>query len=67
MLSAELQNMLHLKVSLANPRLWSTELGYMTGGMWFICTAQWLYSNAVMKGEECIPSTWDIFYEKVGF
>mmetsp|Transcript_33212 Transcript_33212/g.130751 ORF Transcript_33212/g.130751 Transcript_33212/m.130751 type:complete len:438 (-) Transcript_33212:1068-2381(-) len=43
------------------------ELGYMTGGMWFICTAQWLYSNAVMKGEECIPSTWDIFYEKWGW
>ncbi|QDZ22400.1 sterol reductase [Chloropicon primus] len=37
------------------------------GNMWFILLAHFLYSNAVMKGEECIPMTWDIFYEKFGF
>jgi len=29
--------------------------------------AHGLYVNACMKGEECIPTTWDIFYEKWGF
>ncbi len=29
--------------------------------------AHLLYVNACMKGEECIPTTWDIFYEKWGF
>ncbi len=32
--------------------------------MIFILVAQGLYTNAVAKGEECIPTTWDIFYEK---
>ncbi|CAF3695751.1 unnamed protein product [Rotaria sordida] len=35
--------------------------------MIFILTAQILYINACMKGEECIPVTWDIFYEKWGW
>ncbi|CAF1164301.1 unnamed protein product [Rotaria sordida] len=35
--------------------------------MIFILTAQLLYINACMKGEECIPTTWDIFYEKWGW
>ncbi|CAF2120837.1 unnamed protein product [Rotaria magnacalcarata] len=35
--------------------------------MIFILTAQLLYINACMKGEECIPVTWDIFYEKWGW
>lgn len=26
-----------------------------------------LYINACAKGEECIPQTWDMFYEKDGF
>jgi len=35
--------------------------------MIFILTAQLLYINACIKGEECIPVTWDIFYEKWGW
>ncbi|CAF1415365.1 unnamed protein product [Adineta ricciae] len=35
--------------------------------MIFILTAQLLYINACIKGEECIPTTWDIFYEKWGW
>ncbi|TPX62559.1 hypothetical protein PhCBS80983_g00338 [Powellomyces hirtus] len=30
----------------------------------FMVLAHLLYVNACMKGEECIPTTWDIFYEK---
>ncbi|KAJ3084326.1 C-24(28) sterol reductase [Quaeritorhiza haematococci] len=33
----------------------------------FMVLAHFLYVNACMKGEECIPTTWDIFYEKWGF
>ncbi len=33
----------------------------------FMVLAHLLYVNACMKGEECIPTTWDIFYEKLGF
>jgi delta24(24(1))-sterol reductase len=36
----------------------------VTWSMIFILTAQLLYVNACMKGEECIVVTWDIFYEK---
>ena len=32
----------------------------------FMLLAHTLYVNACMKGEECIPTTWDIFYEKWG-
>ncbi|KAJ3009266.1 C-24(28) sterol reductase [Thoreauomyces humboldtii] len=32
--------------------------------VWFMVLAHFLYVNACMKGEECIPTTWDIFYEK---
>ncbi|KAH9249142.1 hypothetical protein BASA81_013166 [Batrachochytrium salamandrivorans] len=42
-------------------------LGYASPNMWFMVLAHFLYMNACMKGEECIPSTWDIFYEKWGF
>lgn len=41
--------------------------GTVTWPMLFILTAQLLYINACMKGEECIPTTWDIFYEKWGW
>lgn len=43
------------------------DLGYVSGGMCLIVYAQYLYSNACMKGEECVPTTWDIFYEKWGW
>lgn len=39
----------------------------ITWPMIFILTAQLLYVNACMKGEECIVVTWDIFYEKWGW
>jgi len=43
------------------------ELGYVTASMWFMVVAHGLYTNACMKGEECIPTTWDIFYENFGW
>lgn len=42
-------------------------LGYITGNMMFMITAHLLYVNAVQKGEECIVTTWDIYYEKFGW
>ena len=42
-------------------------LGYLTNGMLVIVVAQLLYANACMKGEECVPGTWDIFHEKWGW
>jgi delta24(24(1))-sterol reductase len=41
--------------------------GTLTGPMIFMVVAHFLYTNACMKGEECIPTTWDIFYEKWGW
>jgi delta24(24(1))-sterol reductase len=42
-------------------------IGRVTPAMIFLLVAQGLYTNAIMKGEECIPTTWDIFYEKYGW
>ncbi|KAF4712114.1 C-24(28) sterol reductase [Perkinsus olseni] len=39
----------------------------LTGGMFVILTAHFLYANSCVKGEECIPTTWDIFKEKWGW
>ena len=41
--------------------------GAVSTPMWFMVLAHFLYANACMKGEECIPTTWDIFYEKWGW
>ncbi|TEB36682.1 ERG4/ERG24 ergosterol biosynthesis protein [Coprinellus micaceus] len=41
--------------------------GYVTPNMAFMILATGLYINACAKGEECIPQTWDIYYEKWGF
>ncbi|QRV88747.1 C-14 sterol reductase ERG24 [Ceratobasidium sp. AG-Ba] len=41
--------------------------GYVTPNMAFMILATGLYINACAKGEECIPQTWDMFYEKWGF
>ncbi|MFT5041034.1 MAG: delta24(24(1))-sterol reductase [Hyphomicrobiaceae bacterium] len=41
--------------------------GVVSTPMLFMVLAHWLYTNACMKGEECIPTTWDIFYEKWGW
>jgi len=42
-------------------------IGYISAPLWFMVLAHALYANACMKGEECIPTTWDIFYENWGF
>lgn len=41
--------------------------GYISPAMAFMILAHGLYTNACMKGEECIPTTWDIFHEKFGW
>lgn len=41
--------------------------GHVSTPLLFMCLAHWLYVNACQKGEELIPTTWDIFYEKWGF
>ncbi len=41
--------------------------GAVSTPMIFMLVAHGLYANACMKGEECIPTTWDIFYEKWGW
>ena len=41
--------------------------GYVTGEVGFLCMAHFLYANACSKAEECIVSTWDMYYEKWGF
>ncbi|KAF3283107.1 C-24(28) sterol reductase [Orbilia oligospora] len=43
------------------------EYGYVSPQVWFILLAHFLYTNACAKGEECIVTTWDMFYEKWGF
>jgi delta24(24(1))-sterol reductase len=42
-------------------------LGHVTKEMWIMVLAHWLYSNACVKGEQCIPTTWDMFHEKFGW
>ncbi|KAI8378717.1 ergosterol biosynthesis ERG4/ERG24 [Choanephora cucurbitarum] len=41
--------------------------GYVTGPVAFMVLAHFLYCNACHKGEECIPTSWDMFFEKDGF
>ncbi|KAG0176800.1 hypothetical protein DFQ29_005609 [Apophysomyces sp. BC1021] len=40
--------------------------GSVTAPACFMVLAHFLYVNACQKGEECIPTSWDIFYEKDG-
>lgn len=42
-------------------------IGTVSSSMTIMLVAHWLYTNACMKGEECVPTTWDIFYEKCGW
>ncbi|KAL7416547.1 ERG4/ERG24 ergosterol biosynthesis protein [Mrakia frigida] len=42
-------------------------IGYVTPNLAFMVLATGLYLNACAKGEECIPQTIDMFYEKDGF
>jgi delta24(24(1))-sterol reductase len=41
--------------------------GFISGNMCFMLLAHWLYSNATVKGEHCIPCTWDMFHENFGW
>ncbi|KAL1987542.1 hypothetical protein VTN96DRAFT_3469 [Rasamsonia emersonii] len=43
------------------------QYGYVSGEVGFLLMAHFLYANACSKGEECIVSTWDMYYEKWGF
>jgi Delta24(24(1))-sterol reductase len=43
------------------------EKGYITAPMACMVLAHFLYGNACTKGEECIPTTWDIFHENFGW
>jgi delta24(24(1))-sterol reductase len=40
--------------------------GFVSGPVAFMVLAHFLYTNACQKGEECIPTSWDMFYEKDG-
>ncbi|KAJ5576372.1 C-24(28) sterol reductase [Penicillium sp. DV-2018c] len=50
----------------AAARQWE-QYGYVSGEVGFLVMAHFLYANACSKGEECIVSTWDMYYEKWGF
>ena len=41
--------------------------GYVSAEAVFVLMAHFLYANACSKAEECIVSTWDMYYEKWGF
>ena len=43
------------------------QFGYVSGEVGFLLLAHFLYANACAKGEECIVTTWDMYYEKLGF
>ncbi|QPG95463.1 hypothetical protein C2857_000759 [Epichloe festucae Fl1] len=41
--------------------------GYVSAEVMFLVIAHYLYANACAKGEDLIPSTWDVYFEKLGF
>ena len=43
------------------------QFGHVSGEVGFLVMAHLLYTNACAKGEECIVTTWDMYYEKWGF
>ncbi|KAI9759377.1 MAG: C-24(28) sterol reductase [Chaenotheca gracillima] len=43
------------------------QFGFVSGEVCFLVMAHYLYANACSKGEECITTTWDMYYEKWGF
>ncbi|KAK2737048.1 C-24(28) sterol reductase [Onygenales sp. PD_40] len=43
------------------------ELGYVSGEVGFVLMAHFLYANACAKAEELIITSWDMYYEKLGF
>jgi delta24(24(1))-sterol reductase len=56
-----------LLISLATATRQYEQFGYVSGEVGFLVLAHFLYANAPSKGEECIVTTWDIYYEKWGF
>ncbi|CAI6335938.1 unnamed protein product [Periconia digitata] len=43
------------------------EYGYVSIEALFVLFAHWSYANACAKGEHLIITTWDMYYEKLGF
>lgn len=43
------------------------QFGWVSGEVAFLVMAHFLYANACSKAEECIVTTWDMYYEKLGF
>ncbi|KAI4119645.1 MAG: hypothetical protein LQ345_000443 [Seirophora villosa] len=43
------------------------QFGYVSAEVGFLMMAHFLYANACAKGEECITTSWDMYYEKWGF
>lgn len=43
------------------------DIGFITNGMKIMLYAHFLYSNATVKGEHYIVTTFDMFYEKFGW
>jgi delta24(24(1))-sterol reductase len=41
--------------------------GYVSGEVWFLVMAHFLYTNACAKREHLITTSWDMHYEKLGF
>ncbi|KAK8004484.1 Carboxylesterase NlhH [Apiospora arundinis] len=41
--------------------------GYVSGEVVFLVVAHWLYANTCSKAEQSIITTWDMYYEKLGF
>ncbi|KAG8411090.1 C-24(28) sterol reductase [Metarhizium acridum] len=41
--------------------------GYVSAEVLFLVMAHYLYANACAKGEELITSSWDMYFEKLGF
>ncbi|KAH7148894.1 ergosterol biosynthesis ERG4/ERG24 family-domain-containing protein [Dactylonectria macrodidyma] len=56
-----------LILSLATAARQYETYGYVSGEVWFLVMAHFLYANACAKGEELIITTWDMYYEKWGF
>jgi delta24(24(1))-sterol reductase len=43
------------------------QYGYVSMEAIFLLFAHWLYANACSKGEHLIITSWDMYYEKLGF
>ena len=68
-LFAELRNswVLLFVLTLSSAAKMYEEQGYISTNMAFLILAHALYTNACQKGEECVPTTFDIFHEKFGW